>query len=145
MSTMEDDKNLFYELTYYTLAHPDQIYFIHQHAVDAYTAQRADEHTKPIAITFALAGLYLFLEKGYTGRQVQKAHVEMSNHKQTWPSFKLPNHRGEITVQVVLASRPGDERDAMIKTWCTSVWEACSENHDKIRNLVNSILKLDAK
>jgi hypothetical protein len=142
---MEDDKNLFYELTYYTLAHPDQIYFIHQHAVDAYTAQQADEHTKPIGITFALAGLYLFLEKDYTGRQVQKAHVEMSRHKQAWPAFKLPNRRGEITPQLVLASPSGSERDAMIKTWCASVWEAYSEDHHLVATLVDSILKLDSK
>lgn len=140
-----DDKTLFYELTYYTLAHPDQIYFIHQHVVDAYTAQEANEHTKPIGITFALAGLYLFLERGYTGRQVQKAHMEMSNHKQTWPVIIFPKQRGDLTIQDVLASAPGDERDLMIKKWCASVWQAYHENHDAVRNLVNSILKLESK
>jgi len=138
----ENDRSLFYELTYYTLAHPDQIYFIHQHTVDAYAAQEADEYTKPIGITFALAGLYLFLERGYSGRQVQKAHMQMANNKQVWPVFKFPKHRGDITVQTVLASPLGEARDSMIKTWCASVWQAYRENHDAIRALVNSILKL---
>jgi hypothetical protein len=142
---MDDDKNLFYELTYYTLAHPDANYFIHQHVVDAYAAQKINEETKPIAITFALAGLYLFLEKGYTGRQIQKAHMAMANHKQTWPAFKIPKHRGDISVQEVLASTPGNDRDAMIKNWCASVWQAHTENHRTLKDLVNSILKLDSK
>ncbi len=63
----------YYELSFYTLAHPDKD-FIHQHIVDAYAAQTASEKTKPITIYFSLAGLYLFIEKDYTGRQVQKAH-----------------------------------------------------------------------
>lgn len=138
---MEANKDLFYELTYYTLAHPDQIYFIHQHVVDAYTAQHADENTKPIGITFALAGLYLFLEKGYSGRQVQQAHVKMAQHKQAWPAFRFPKQKGKTTIQTVLAATPGDERDATIKKWCASVWQAYNENHDTVRALVGLTLK----
>jgi hypothetical protein len=33
--------------------------WFHRHVVDAFTAQHADEQTKPIAVTFALVGLYL--------------------------------------------------------------------------------------
>jgi hypothetical protein len=142
---MDEDKNLFYELTYYTLAHPDQIYFIHQHAVDAYAAQYANENTKPIAVTFALAGLYLFLEKGYTGKQVQRAHMQMANYKQKWPEFKFPKNRGDITIEAVLACTSGEERDSMIKKWNASVWQAYVDNHETVRSLVNSILKLNQK
>lgn len=77
----------FNELSFYTLQHPDQVYFIHQHIVDAYQAQTADQNTKPIALTFSLVGLYLYLEKNYTGRQVQQAHMRMAQHKQTWPTL----------------------------------------------------------
>ncbi len=142
---MDADKNLFFELTYYTLAHPDQIYFIHQHVVDAYAAQQADETTKPIGITFALAGLYLFLEKGYSGRQVQQAHMQMAKHKQAWPSFKFPKYKGDITIQGVLAAPPGNKRDTMIKEWGASVWNSHIENHENVRALVNLILKLESK
>ena len=76
-STTDD----FHELTFYTLAHPDAAYFIHQHIVDAYQAQTADEHTKPIAIIFSLAGLYLFAEQGYTGKMVQQVHMKMAGNK----------------------------------------------------------------
>ncbi|HEX6716913.1 MAG TPA: DUF5946 family protein, partial [Pyrinomonadaceae bacterium] len=64
----------FYELSYYTLAHQEPA-FIHQHIVDAFTAQTADQNTKPIAVAFALIGLCLYLEKNCTGKQVQLAHM----------------------------------------------------------------------
>jgi regulation of enolase protein 1 (concanavalin A-like superfamily) len=60
-----DQKTAYSELAYYTFAHENPNYFIHQHIVDAFTAQLANENTKPIAIIFALVGLFLFVEKGY--------------------------------------------------------------------------------
>ena len=52
---MSQDDDLYSELGFYTLAHRDPA-FIHQVAVDAYTAQSANEATKPIALVFALVG-----------------------------------------------------------------------------------------
>jgi len=52
----------FYELSYYTLAHPGPA-SIHQHVVDAFTAQTGDRGLKPIAVAFALTGLCLYLER----------------------------------------------------------------------------------
>src|SRR5688572_7447585 len=96
-------KDKFNELSYYTLDHPDTSYFIHQHIVDAYTAQSVDENTKPISITFSLVGLYLYVEKNYSGRQVQQAHMKLSQNKKVWPEFQIPTHKGDITISNVLA------------------------------------------
>jgi len=130
----------FYELSYYTLAHPDTQYFIHQHIVDAQQAQTADENTKPIAITFSLIGLYLYLEKEYTGRQVQRAHITLSQHKKKWPKIELPNKKGEITATDVLKATPGPRRDAMIRDWCASVWQAYLNSHNTVSSFVKSEL-----
>jgi hypothetical protein len=59
--TVPADLDAYHELCGYTLTHGDAA-FIHQHVVDAFAAQHADAHSKPIGITFALAGLYLHLE-----------------------------------------------------------------------------------
>jgi hypothetical protein len=139
---IKDDLEQYNELSYYTLEHPDKKYFIHQHIVDAYTAQKADENTRPIAITFALVGLYLHVEKNYSGKQVQIAHVRMSKNKKVWPDTKLPEKRGDITISKVLNTTPGTERDLMIKGWCISVWQAFEENHKAIASLVNTELKI---
>jgi Family of unknown function (DUF5946) len=138
MESSSQDK--FYELSYYTLAHPDKVYFIHQHIVDAYQAQTADQNTKAIGLTFALVGLYLYLEKKYTGKQVQQAHTRLSQNKKAWPEFELPIQRGEITVADVLMASPGQKRDVMIKEWCKSVWHAFENSHGAIAALVKAEL-----
>ncbi len=138
MSTPET--TLFHQLSFYTLAHPDPVYFIHQHAVDAFAVQTADENTKSIKLTFGLIGLYLFLEKRYTGKQVQNAHVKLSQNKKVWPLLALPKHRGTITVSDVLQAEEGEPRDQMIKTWCESVWAAYEIWHSAIAHLAKAEL-----
>jgi hypothetical protein len=132
MKSLEQQYN---ELSYYTLAHQDMS-FIHQHIVDAHTAQTANKETKSIAITFSLVGLFLYIEKGFTGIQVQQFHMLMAKNKKMWPAIILPTNRGEINVTRVLATSPGPERDKMIRKWCVSVWEAYKDNLDIIKNLV---------
>ena len=132
----------YHELAFYTLAHPDAAYFIHQHFVDAYQAQTADEHTKPIAIIFSLAGLYLFTEQGYTGKMVQQVHMKMARNKIPWPIIQLPVNRGDINIANVLKALPGAARDGMIKKWVVCVWEAFYGSHPVIRTLVSTTAEI---
>ena len=135
----EQDK--FHELCFYTLAHGDPA-FIHQHVVDAFGAQQAEPTAKPIEVAFALIGLYLHLEQGYSGRQVQSAHMRLVKRRKQWPAFRLPERRGEVTVTDVLAAAPGRERDEAIEGWCASVWEAWSKSgvRDQVRELLKDEL-----
>jgi uncharacterized membrane protein YcgQ (UPF0703/DUF1980 family) len=128
------------ELAYYTLAHKS-LDFIHQNIVDAYTAQTANEKTKPITIVYALAGLYLYIIKGFTGKQVQLAHVTMSKGSKVFEEIILPESRGKITAKDVLETPPGTERDQMIHQWCISVWEAYSSEHNKIISITVNLLQ----
>lgn len=120
------------DLYYYTLGHPDRALFIHQYCVDAYTAQIAGADTKPIALAFALAGLYLALEKGFTGLQVQQAHQRLSHHKEDLPLIPLPGTRGPMGPEEVLLAPPGAERDRAIRDWCAAVWGAYAHAHNTI-------------
>ncbi len=129
----------FHELAYYTLALKDE-YFIHQCIVDAYTAQTANEYTKSISLTFALVGLYLLIEKNYTGKEVQNFHTLMSKNKKNWTTFILPENRGEVTIDAVLKASEGKERDKMIMIWCTSIWNAFSESHTEIKQVAESYI-----
>ena len=74
MKQEKSEQEIFYELSCYTQTHPDPS-FIHQHVVDAFAAQCAYENTKPITLSFALIGLYLHIEKGYSGKEAQRAHI----------------------------------------------------------------------
>jgi hypothetical protein len=137
--TSEDE--LYHQLAYYTLAHPSPS-FIHQHAVDAFAVQTATDTTKPIVIVFGLIGLYLHVEKNFTGRQVQKAHMQMAMHRKQWSRPPLPEDRGAIAISGVLAAPPGRERDAMIHDWCVSVWKACAGNRNQIVQLARNELEI---
>ena len=123
---MTAEEEAYHELCAYTLTHGDPA-FIHQHVVDAFMAQHANEETKPIGITFALVGLYLHLERGFSGRHVQRAHMTLAKEKRPWPRFPLPANRGPMTAADVLAKPAGGERDRAIDAWCASVWAAYRE------------------
>ncbi len=132
-------QDLYTELAAYTLSHPDPA-FIHQHIVDAYAAQTADENTKPVKLVFGLIGLYLYLEKNYTGKQVQLMHMQLANKRKSWPELSLPKDRGIITIKDVLTVPAGQDRDEMIKKWCESVWGAYHQSHHQIRTLFDETL-----
>ena len=65
------------DLMCYTVAKQDPE-FIHQHVVDTYAVQHAGGPTRNITVAFGLIGLYFALEKGYTGEQVQQAHMRIA-------------------------------------------------------------------
>ena len=106
--------------------------FIHQHVIDAYTAQNATRDSKPIAVVFALVGLYLHLDRGFNGREVQQAHMRLATPRRTWSMPELPKHRGAIRVGDVLAAVPGDEFEVMVDVWCMSVWQRYEHLHGYI-------------
>lgn len=124
------------QVAFYTLSHPDQAYFIHQLVVDAYGAQHATEASKSIAVAFALLGLYLFSEKGYTGKQVQMVHVQLGKVKSEYPKFDLPKNRGAINIQHVLGAAPGPERDQKIKEWVLDTWKAFRKNRFRLIDIL---------
>jgi len=95
MASEQDVYDAYHELCCYTLAHGDAS-FIHQHVVDAFAAQRADAQSKPIGVTMARVGLYLHVEKQFSGRQVQRAHMQLARQKRPWPAFALPVKRGSM-------------------------------------------------
>lgn len=125
------EQDLQHELSYYTLPHGDTA-FIHQLIVDAFAAQNATPERKPIHVVFALIGLYLHLVRGFTGRQVQLAHIRLGTPRRNWTMPQLPEERGAIRVADVLAVPPGAERDRKIDAWCASVWAAYHDVHGEI-------------
>src|SRR5580700_6662433 len=117
------------EVYAYTMGRPG---FILQHVVDAFAVQTASDASKPIGVVFGLVGLYLRVEKHFSGRQVQKVHMELGRRKREWPNFSLPEDRGAVTVVVVLAAPAGTDRDVAIDDWCRSVWAAFGNNRQTI-------------
>jgi hypothetical protein len=115
-------------------------YLVHQHVVDAYAAQTANEQTKPITLVFALAGLYLHFEKGFTGPEAQQAHIRMARARKEWPRLPSAKDRGTMTAADVIQYASGPERDAAIEEWARQVWEAWREQHGAVAELVNALI-----
>ncbi|HKI86264.1 MAG TPA: DUF5946 family protein [Thermoanaerobaculia bacterium] len=128
-------EELYWRLQSYTLSLRDPT-FMHQHVVDAWTAQNARQEIKPITLAFALVGLYLHVERGFSGRQVQRVHTLLAENTVDWPSFPLPAERGAVTAREVLSAPEGVKRRLAIDAWCTSVWEAYGESHDTVAELL---------
>ena len=79
-----------------------------------------------------LVGLYLHVEKQFSGHQIQQVHIKLGRRKREWPSIHFPEHRGSMTVVDVLAASAGPARDMAIEDWCRSVWTSFGGNHQTI-------------
>jgi hypothetical protein len=127
---MSEEEAAYHELTAYTIETADAR-FIHQHVVDAYGAQAATD-SRSIRLIFSLVGLYMHLERGKTGREVQLMHMQIGKRKREWPAMTLPKDRGALTAIDVMKATPGPERDCAINKWCESVWHAFQGQRDVI-------------
>lgn len=134
-------RDLFHELSAYTMSTGDER-FIHQHVVDAYAVQHAAENPKPIATTAGLIGLYLFAKKGWSGRQAQRAHMELGNRMKEWPALAPPKESAAFDVGRVLAAAEGEPRDRAIEEWARAVWESWKHAHGRIEELMEGPYRL---
>lgn len=129
----------FSDLSCYTVAKQDPE-FIHQHAVDAYEAQHAGGNARPITAAFGLIGLYLALEQGFSGREVQRAHMRIAKLRKDWPRLEPPEERAALTVVDVLAAEPGPERDAVLMRWAAAVWAGWAPRHAWVRETTDALI-----
>ncbi len=129
---------LFGELSAYHYSRLDPT-FTHQLAVDAYGAQHSGPDTPTISTAFALIGLYLAIEHGRTGLEVQRAHMILAKQGITWPQLDRPESLGEVTVEDVLLA-DDDEHDAILANWARSVWAGWDESHEWVRDASKGLI-----
>ena len=132
---MDPDQTAYDELYAYTMGRPG---FILQHVVDARTAQRATAETRPMALFFALAGLLLHVERGFSGHEVQRVHMLLAKQQRQYPRLAIPADSGSIGPADVLAAAAGPERDAAIDRWCRSVWQAFHDSRDTVAEFLRT-------
>jgi hypothetical protein len=131
--------DLYSQLAFYTLAHQDRTFFIHQLVVDAHGASHIDEQSKPVAVCATLLGLWLFNEHGYTGKQVQDIHMELGNAMKEFSLLDVPNEKADITIFDVLEVKEGDARDEKIKEWSRAVWQLWKAKYPDIVSMLVEI------
>jgi hypothetical protein len=126
-------RRIYDELSAYSMSHGDED-FIHQLVVDAYAAQHSGPGLKPITTAFALIGLYLTFERGFTGREVQRAHMVLGRTGR-WPHFHPPDRKAAVTVLDVLRGITTANYRGKIERWGRAVWETWSAEHGNIARL----------
>jgi hypothetical protein len=64
----------------------------------------------------------------------------LARRSKTWPRFTAPSRAGAVTILDVMQAPPGDKRDAALRRWGQSVWQAWSHEHERVRSLFESIM-----
>lgn len=132
-------RQLYDELTAFTQTGGDND-FIHQTAFDSYTAQHLGPKLKPIGGAFALIGLYMAFERGYTGRQVQLAHMALGNTRRDWPRFVSPQGQTVLTVADVVRGLSQENYRQRINAWGKAVWDWWKPEHERVAELIDRYL-----
>ncbi|MBV1855274.1 DUF5946 family protein [Catellatospora tritici] len=125
-------RELYAEVSGYVLAHAALLGPWQQTTIDAYAAQHVAPTTPAIGLAFALNGLYLVLERGFTGFQVRDAHGYLANTADGWPTPHPPPDTGPLTVFDVAMAEDPDQTAAAIHRWGTSVWQAWRHAHAEV-------------
>jgi hypothetical protein len=121
----------FRELSLYTLYQPVPP-FIHQNAVDAYSAQHLHADMSVIQRIFGLMGLCLATEYGLNGYDIQLAHIAKSKDpdRATWPLIEPQALEFQTNVGDVLVA---DDKDAAIRRWVETTWHDWESAHRVVR------------
>lgn len=128
----------YHELSIYTLQLRDPE-FTHQLIVDAYAAQHSSRQMPHITVTFALIGLYLVCNHGYTGKQAQRAHMILAHKTKSWPQFLPDDRKAELTVVDVIDCSDNMKKE-MIMKWAKAVWDSWKPEHQRVAQLVDKYL-----
>lgn len=128
------------EVVVFNHAHPAELAVWHQTCVDAYGAQHVGEHTPAIGVAFALNGLYLVLERGFTGIQARQAHGYLADTVPSWPRFTPPGEAGGLTVFDVTMASCVEEHIELVRSWGRTVWAAWAHVHDEIAAVTDAQL-----
>jgi hypothetical protein len=125
------------EIVSYGALHAASLGRWYQVCVDSFGAQHVGENTAAITVAFALNGLYLVFERGFSGLQVREAHGYLANTVDSWDRLPRPGSVGAMTAfDVALAADP-EEHAALVERWGRSVWESWTHVHDVVADLTD--------
>lgn len=122
------------------LSHVPQLGGLHQLTVDAYGAQHTGPMVPAIGTAFALIGLHLTLDIGWSGNAVRAAHQYLAAQPHEWPEFATPQTRAGLTIADVAGSQTPQEHASRVRAWAASVWESWSAEHQAVREWANQTL-----
>ncbi len=112
----------------------------HQLLVDTYGAQHVGPRSPAITGAFGLIGLYLTLERGWTGLRVRAAHQALAARYRDWPLLGRPPEAASMTVQDLAFAGTPAEYVEVLHDWAGTVWASWRREHPRIAELVRERL-----
>jgi Family of unknown function (DUF5946) len=113
----------------------------HQLLVDTYTAQHVGPNAAAITGAFALVGLYLALERGWSGLEVRDAHQALANRYRDWPRFAgAARAQAAVTVEDLALAATTSQYAETLHRWARAVWASWRDEHGLVRALVGERL-----
>jgi len=106
---------------------------LHQLTVDTYAAQHPGPNVPAIAVPFALVGLHLTLDEGWSGLAVRGAHGWLAEHHRSWPAFEPPDGFGALTADRVARAGSAEAHAHLVESWATATWAAWAAQHSRVR------------
>ena len=85
-------------------------------------------------------GLCLTFERGYSGREVQLAHMEMGKSRTAWPVFHPPPIKNMLNVRDALRDNLALDYRELLRNWGSSVWYYWKPEHERVRRLLELYL-----
>ena len=136
---------LYGEVAAHEAAHVAVLGRLHQLTVDTYGAQHAGGSAARIGVAFALIGLRLSLDEGWSGEEVRDAHQYLAANFREWPEFAPPAERKWMTVyDVALATSP-DEHARLVLRWAAEAWAAWEHAREDVVALLRARLPVDVR
>ncbi len=137
--------HLYTEVLTFEMEHLPQLGRYHQLAVDAYGAQHAGAPSPPIATAFGLIGLYLALERGWSGTAVRGAHQYLAQRHSTWPRFRGRADGSVLTVAEVAGAIAPDDHANRVQAWARSVWDSWAPEHPHVGSWADAVLSREVR
>jgi len=118
---------------------------LHQLTVDTYAAQHPGSQVPAISTPFALIGLLLTLEEGWSGLAVRAAHGWLAAHHAVWPRFTPPLAFGALTAARVADARTPEVHARLVEAWSAATWAAWAQQHTAVRDWAREVLAPDTR
>jgi hypothetical protein len=132
------------EVIGFELLHPTLAGRCHQLTVDAYGAQHAGPPTGYVYVSYSLVGLYLALERGWSGTDIRALHQRMGHPDPSWPLFQRPLLTAGVTIADVAeaGARVGsvEGHAASVERWAKSVWSSWADQRAVVIGLTTRLV-----
>jgi hypothetical protein len=118
----------------------------HQLTVDAYGAQHTGGSTPRIRVVYALTGLWLALEHGFSGEDVRAVQRRIGEPAAGWPTF-APPPAGQSWTTVVDVAQAGVRIGSnaghahAVQRWAEDVWGVWLEHAPGTDDAVEDLLR----